>query len=47
MSTEADIFIGILIAAMEDAVTTGHISQLQTTMIDNAAEQFLRRARSR
>jgi hypothetical protein len=29
---ETNIFLNLLIAAMQDAVLTGHISQLQTTI---------------
>jgi len=29
---ESDLFLEMLVAAMEDAVTTGHITQLQTSI---------------
>lgn len=31
-TSEADLFLDMLLAAMEDAVSTGHITQLQTTI---------------
>lgn len=31
-TSEADLFLDCLVTAMEEAVTTGHITQLQTTI---------------
>lgn len=34
--SDAETFLALLLAAMEDAATTGHITQLQTTITPKA-----------
>ncbi len=36
-TSEADLFLDLLLAAMQDAATTGHITQLQTTIMPAGA----------